>query len=97
MVFKAELVGLLLGLHLIKTEKSRTIYTLGVDNQAALAAVPTPGNSSEHYLANLFLIAAFNLHKMRGTKNYLLNLRWMAGHVNIAGNEIAVKEAKLMV
>jgi ribonuclease HI len=37
-VFEAELVGLLLGLHLIKTEKTRTSYTLGADNQAALAA-----------------------------------------------------------
>ena len=46
MVFEAELVGLILGLHLIKTVKTRTSYVLGADNQAALAAVATPGGRS---------------------------------------------------
>jgi ribonuclease HI len=94
-VFEAELVGLLLGLHLIKTEKSRTSYALGVDNQAVLSAVATPGNRSGHYLADMFLNAAFNIRKTNGTANYSLMLRWMAGHVNIEGNETADKEAKL--
>jgi hypothetical protein len=55
MVFEAELVGLLLGLHLIKTEKKRTKYAIGVDNQAAMTAVATPGNRSGHYLAVVLL------------------------------------------
>jgi hypothetical protein len=41
-----------MGLHLIKTEKKRTRYALGVDNQAAIMAVATPGNRSGHYLAD---------------------------------------------
>jgi ribonuclease HI len=94
-VFEAELVGLLLGLHLIKTEKKRTSYALGVDNQAAIAAVAAPGNRSGHYLASAFLTAAFTLWKTNGTANYSLKLRWTAGHVNIEGNELADKEAKL--
>jgi ribonuclease HI len=94
-IFEAELVGLLLGLHLIKTEKTRTSYALGADNQAALAVAMTPSNSSGHYLANLFLTAAFNLQKKNGTANYSLMLRWTAGHVDIKGNELADKEAKL--
>jgi ribonuclease HI len=95
-VFEAELVGLLLGLQLIKTERAgRTSYTLGADNQAALSAVATPSNRSGHYLAEIFLTTAASLRKGRGTANYSLTLRWTAGHVNIKGNEEADKEAKL--
>ena len=94
-VFEAELVGLLLGLHLIKTEKTRTSYALGADNQAAITAAATPSNRSGHYLADQFLTAAFNLRKINGTAKYSLTLRWTAGHVNIEGNELADKEAKL--
>ena len=93
-VFEAELIGLLLGLHLIKTGKTRTSYVLGADNQAALTAVATPGNGSGHYLAEIFLSTAFNLQKINGTANYSLRLGWTAGHVNIEGNESADEEAK---
>ena len=94
-VFEAELVGLLLGLHLIKTENTRTSFALGVDNQAALTAAATPSNRSGHYLANIFLTAASSLQMARGTTNYSLTLRWTAGHVKIEGNELADEEAKL--
>ena len=94
-VFEAELAGLLMGLQLIKTEKKRTSYALGADNQAALTAVATPSNKPGHYLAESFLKAAFKLRKANGTANYSLLLRWTAGHVNIEGNELADKEAKL--
>lgn len=94
-VFEAKLVGMILGLHLIKTQKKRTSYSLGVDNQAALTAAASPGNRSGHYLADLFLTAAFNLRKTNGTANYSLLLRWTAGHVKIEGNELADEEAKL--
>jgi ribonuclease HI len=93
-VFEAELVGLLLGLHLIKTEKTRTSYALGADNQAVITAVATPSNRLGHYLANHFLTSAFNLCKINRTANYSLVLRWTAGHINIEGNELADEEAK---
>ena len=93
-VFEAELVGMILGLHLIKTQKSRTSYSLGADNQAALTAAATPGNKSGHYLADLLLTAAFKLQKVNGTANYSLLLRWTAGHMKIEGNEMADEEAK---
>ena len=65
-----------------------------MDNQAALAAAATPGNRSGHYLADIFLKAAFNLRKRNGTANYSLRLGWTAGHVNTEGNELADEEAK---
>ena len=67
-VFEAELVGLLLGLHLIKTKKGgRTRFALGTDNQVVLSAVATPGNRSGHYLTDLFLVTASKLRETRGT------------------------------
>jgi len=94
-VFEAELVGLMLGLHLIKTEKSGgTSYALGADNLAAISALATPSNRSGHFLADLCLTAATSIHKSRGTANYKLKVRWTAGHVGIEGNELADKEAK---
>jgi ribonuclease HI len=94
-IFEAELVGLLMGLHLIKTEKKQTSFALGADNLAALTAAATPSNKSGHYLADTFLTTAFKLRKTYRTANYALTLRWTAGHVNIEGNELADKEAKL--
>ena len=95
-VFEAKLVGLILGLHLIRTEPaSRTSIALGTDNQAALTAAATPRNRSGHHLAQAFMAAATNLRKSKGTANYSLTLRWTAGHVNIKGNEDADKEAKV--
>jgi len=48
-VHEAELVGLLLGLHLIKTDKKgKTGYALGADNQAALSAL----NAVDQLLVN---------------------------------------------
>ena len=96
-MFKVELVGLILVLHLIKMAKTRTSYALGADNQAALAAVSTPGNRSGHYLVDIFLTAAFNLQNINGMANYSLRLGWTAGHVNIKGNELMDKEAKKAV
>ena len=93
-VFEAELIGMLLGLHLIKTQKTRTSYSLGADNQAALSAAATPGNKSGHYLADHFLTAAFKLQKTNGTANHSLMLSWTVSHMKIEGNEMADEEAK---
>jgi len=42
MVQEAELVGLLLGIHLIKTErKGKTSFALGMDNQVAIKTLTT--------------------------------------------------------
>ena len=51
-VHEAELVGLLLGLHLLNTEKNnRVLAMLGVDNQAAIKAFESELRSPGHHLA----------------------------------------------
>jgi hypothetical protein len=52
-VREAELAGILLAIHLIKTEKNeRTTHAIGVDNQAAIKAIPL-GPQSEGWECTL--------------------------------------------
>ncbi|KAI0250350.1 hypothetical protein BJV78DRAFT_1128125, partial [Lactifluus subvellereus] len=94
-VYEAELVGLLLGLHLVKTEQAgRTSIVIGADNQAAVKAVLTELTHPGQYLAVDFPHTAAQIEKKRGTSKYSLTLRWTAGRVGLQGNEEADKEEK---
>jgi ribonuclease HI len=94
-IYDAELAGMSMGMHLIKTEKAaRRKTTLGVDNQAAIVAVQDELSTPSHPLAKDILQTAKQIKKDRGTKNYALTIRWTAGHVGIAGNELVDREAK---
>ncbi len=87
-VHEAELVGILLGLHLIKTDKKgRTSYSLGIDNQAAISALNVVKSSPGQYIADDILAAATQIKKSRNYPNYSLTFRWTAGHSGITGNE----------
>jgi len=82
-------------MQLIKTEKaSRRKTTLGVDNQAAIAALQNELSTPTHHLAKSILQTARQIKSERGIKNYALTIRWTAGHVGIAGNELVDSEAK---
>jgi hypothetical protein len=52
MVFEAELVGILMGLHLIETNlKGNISYAIGVDNQEAIKVLASKFNKPSQYLA----------------------------------------------
>ena len=94
-VYEAELVGMILGLHLIKTEaRSKTKCALSVDNQAALVAIKLEMNKSGQHLAVNLLQIAKQLLDRRDNRKFRLTYRWSAGHVGIQGNEEADKAAK---
>ena len=94
-VHKAEIVGILLALHLISTEKrSNTTCAIAVDNQAAIQAFSSDMKRPGHHLAREALKNAFNLQKRKRKSKYHLTLRWTAGHFNIEGNEKADSKAK---
>jgi ribonuclease HI len=94
-VHEAELVGVLLGLQLIKTEKHRsTTFMLGVDNQAAIKAFQSELRSPGHHLAREIVQIANQVKKRRNKKRYALTICWTAGHEGITGNEAADEEAK---
>jgi ribonuclease HI len=94
-IYDAELAGLSLGMHLIKTENAARCRTmLGADNQAAINAVQNELSTPTHFLAEDTLHSARQIRKQRGNKNYSLTIRWTAGHVGIDGNELVDTEAK---
>ena len=94
-VHKAELIGTILALHLIKTEKDKKAsFSIGIDNQAALEAYHSSMRKPAHHVAREALRLSNMLKKQTRGKNFSLKLRWTAGHTGIPGNELADKEAK---
>jgi len=94
-VHEAELVGILLGLHLISTEKhGSTSFALGVDNQPAIKAFQSALRSPGHHLARETLRIANQVQKQKRKGNYKLTIRWTAGHEGIEGNEDIDRKAK---
>ena len=66
-VFEAELVGILMGLHLIeKAPKGSNAYAIGADNQAAIKALSSKFNKPGHYLASEAYKTAERIRKARG-------------------------------
>ena len=94
-VHEAELIALLLGMHLLSTEAhgSRTA-AIGCDNQAALKAFQSDLRSPGHHIARQFILLANKELKKKGRRKLKLALRWTAGHEGIEGNELADREAK---
>jgi ribonuclease HI len=94
-VHEAELIGILLAQHLIRTERRKNkAFAIGADNQAALEAFHSNLRKPAHNAAREILRQGIMLQKQTRGKKYALTLRWTAGHVGIPGNEIADKEAR---
>jgi ribonuclease HI len=94
-VHEAELVGILLGMHLLSTEKKGKMTTmLGVDNQAAIKAFESQLRNPGHHLAREALWIAIQMKKKRKKSNHTLTIRWTAGHEGLEGNKLADREAK---
>lgn len=94
-VYEAELVGILLGLYLIKTEcRGKVKCALSIDNQAALKAVSSDMTKPGQHIAAKILQAIKQLKDRKNNSRFKLTFRWSAGHVGIGGNEDADAEAK---
>lgn len=98
-VYEAELVGLLLGMQLIKTEKRcRTTCALGADNQAAIQALQSEFTKPGQHIAAQVLQTIKRLAKTRGNKNYRLTVRWTAqgtaGHTGMIESQETKKRTR---
>jgi ribonuclease HI len=95
MVHEAELVGMLLGLHLATNASTmHKKIAIGADNQAALQMLQSDLRSPSQHLACEILRTANKTRKKKGKKNLSIIFRWTAGHEGITGNELADTEAK---
>lgn len=97
-VSEAELVSILLGLHLIATEKQNCKRcAIGLDSQAVIKALQSELTNPGHHLAAEALRTAKHLQNRNRNANYTLTIRWTVGHVGIEGNKKADKEVKKAV
>jgi ribonuclease HI len=92
-VYGGEVVGLILGAHLLNTEtRPYDSVMFGTDNQAVIRALklikPAPG----HALVDSFLTTISHIKENRG--DFECRIRWSPGHHGIEGNEMADTEAK---
>ena len=75
-IHEAELVGILLRLHLISTEKKgNTTFVLGVDNQAMIKAFISPLRSPGYHLTRESIHMAYKIQKCRGQIRYALTMQ----------------------
>jgi hypothetical protein len=66
MVHEAEMVGLILGLHMLSISKFRKVPTMiGIDNQAAIKALASDLRSPGHHLAQEALRLAKRIEKVK--------------------------------
>ena len=93
MVFKAELVGVIMGTHIAKKENPEVGIAICVDNQATIIATTKAKQMVAQYLvteAQSILMQASGLHRESG-----VTLRWVPVHKGVEGNERADEEAKI--
>ena len=92
-VFEGELVGILLALHLIGNQREGKTAMIALDNQAAITALRNNKPQPSHHLLDLIHKAILDL-KCKCQQLHI-HLKWVPGHEDIAGNELADKNVKL--
>jgi ribonuclease HI len=94
-VYEAEIVGVLLGLHLAKRSRAanndRVPISISLDNTAVIKASTTQTNKPSQYLLEHLHKALENLDEDLAER---IELIWIPGHTGAKGNEEADKAAK---
>jgi ribonuclease HI len=94
-VYEAEIVGVLLGLHLAKrsraNENDHILVSISLDNTAVIKASKTQTSKPSQYLLEHLQKALENLDEDLAER---IVLKWVPGHKGARGNEEADKEAK---
>ena len=91
-VCDGETVGLTLAAHLLQEERGVGRASGSADNQAAIRSTTSIKPKSGHHLVDMF---TKRLQAARKTNTNLnLTIRWIAGHMEVEGNERADELAK---
>ena len=95
MVFKAEMVGLILAAHLLSTSYETSLpATILVNNQAAIQAGERPTAKSGHYLCLYFRNILRRVLSENNATRKDITVHWIAGHRDVEGNKTVDAEAK---
>jgi len=97
-VFEAEAAGLILAARLlIMRPETSFLASILVDNQAVIRSGERPTAKPGHYLLLRFRNLMRQLHEEKDSSREDVTVRWIAGHKEVEGNEVADREAKLVV
>lgn len=93
-VFEAEIVGLIISVHLAKRQRAVNMNKLSIwiDNTSAITAADTATSGPAHYLFDFFHTLIIELHRSHPTSQ--ITISWIPGHTGVEGNERADEEAK---
>jgi len=95
-VFEAEAAGLILAARLlIMRPETSFLASILVDNQAVIRSGERPTAKPGHYLLLRFRNLMRQLHEEKDSSREDVTVRWIAGHKEVEGNEVADREAKL--
>jgi len=91
-VYEAEVVGIGLGIELIRREEVSLQASIAVDSKAAIQATQSTAAGSGAYLMDRVHSAAARLRREK--PQLTLTVRWVPGHTGVPGNELVDVEAK---
>ena len=93
-VYEGEIVGTVLGTELLRVERStRCLPSIALDSTAALQVSEITRPRPRHYLTDLFHDRMEAAVKVHGAMAKVV-MRWVPGHMDVPGNEMADEEAK---
>jgi ribonuclease HI len=90
-IFKAELIGIILGLTLLESEPDidKAKVMIGVDNQVAIQSIGNLASKLGHQHAEAIFGMINKLKSRYAWRGFELTMQWVAGHEDIEGNEMA--------
>lgn len=91
-VYEAEIVGLILSIHLARQRPRIKKLSIWIDNTAAIAATDTASPGPSHYLLDYFHALLVELRASHPGIKVIIS--WIPGHMGVEGNERADEEAK---
>ena len=93
-VYKAELMGLLLALHLLRSEQGVTRTIIHLDNLAVLHVLTTRESRPAQSIIDEIILQIELIANLARMETFQLDIAWIKGHAGNVGNKRANKEAK---